>query len=80
MDFQDTPQEAAFRAEARAWLKANAPEPEIARAMSRHSKNEMEALKAAKAWQAKKAAAGWACIDWPVEYGGRGASPAESAI
>ncbi len=24
MDFNDTPEEAAFRAEARAWLKANA--------------------------------------------------------
>ena len=29
MDFNDTPEEAAFRAEARAWLQANAePRPE----------------------------------------------------
>jgi hypothetical protein len=25
MDFNDTPEEAAYRAEARAWLEANAP-------------------------------------------------------
>ena len=25
MDFRDSPEEAAFRAEARAWLEANAP-------------------------------------------------------
>ena len=33
-----------------------------------------------KKWQKKKAEAGWACIQWPEEYGGRGASPIESVI
>ena len=34
----------------------------------------------AKAWQKKKADAGWACLHWPKEYGGRGASPIERVI
>ena len=29
-------------------------------------------LEVAKAWQKKKADAGWACLHWPKEYGGRG--------
>jgi acyl-CoA dehydrogenase len=37
-------------------------------------------VKAAQAWQKKKADAGWACITWPKEYGGRGATPIQNAI
>ena len=37
-------------------------------------------LEVAKAWQKKKADAGWACLHWPKEYGGRGASPIERVI
>ena len=80
MDFEDTPEEAAFRAEARAWLEANAPSPEEARKMGRETTNEAEALKRAKAWQAKKADAGWACLHWPKEYGGRAATPIQRVI
>jgi alkylation response protein AidB-like acyl-CoA dehydrogenase len=80
MDFNDTPEEAAFRAEARAWLEANAPSPEEARKMGRETTNEAEALKRAKAWQAKKADGGWACLHWPKEYGGRGATPIQRVI
>jgi len=72
MDFNDTPQEAAFRKEARAWLKANRPK-----------KKELEGLnyiEQAKLWQKRKYDAGWACITWPKEFGGRGASPIENVI
>ena len=79
MDFEDTPEEAAFRAEARAWLSANAPTPEEARKMGRETTNEAEALKRAKAWQAKKADSNWACLHWPKEFGGRGATPIQRA-
>jgi len=34
----------------------------------------------AKAWQKQKALAGWACLHWPKEYGGRGATPIERVI
>ncbi|MCB1692744.1 MAG: acyl-CoA dehydrogenase family protein [Pseudomonadales bacterium] len=72
MDFNDTPEEAKFREAARAWLAANAPKHE--------AYSQEDFLKAAKAWQLEKYNAGWACLRWPVEYGGRGASAAEAAI
>ncbi len=72
MDFEDTPQEAEFRAEARAWLEANVPtEAEMAG---------MDGMARAKFWQKRKADAGWACIRWPEEYGGRGANAIEQVI
>lgn len=81
MDFNDTPEEAAFRAEARAWLDANAEllaPGEEGPGMGENLSPENVA--AAKAWQKKKADAGWACITWPKEYGGRGATPMENVI
>ena len=72
MDFNDTPEEAAFRAEARAWLEANAP--------SREELAGLDEIEASKLWQKRKHDAGWACIRWPVEYGGRGASAIEQVI
>ena len=86
MDFGDTPAEAAFRAEARAWLEANAPakgSPEAFDHMSTPGRNpELERALAdkARAWQAKLAGGGWACLDWSPEYGGRGASTVETII
>ena len=86
MDFGDTPEEAAFRTEARAWLEANAPAKGSAEAFDhmstpgRNPEMERELADKARAWQAKLAAGGWACLDWPREYGGRGASTVESII
>ena len=68
MDFNDTPDEAAFRAEARAWLEANAPKVFEAGADLEGG----DGMAASKAWQAKKAAAGYAQITWPKEWGGAG--------
>ena len=68
MDFNDTPEEAEFRAEANAFLsqhlkpKAGAP--------SRERGDEF--MKQAKAWQKTKAMNGYANITWPKELGGRG--------
>src|SRR3954466_12471369 len=82
MNFDDTPQEAAFRAEAKAWIGANAPkqyEAELRKSsLGRPALNNI--LEVAKAWQKKKADAGWACLHWPKEYGGRGSSPIERVI
>ncbi|MBW2237154.1 MAG: acyl-CoA dehydrogenase family protein [Deltaproteobacteria bacterium] len=82
MDFNDTPEEAAFRAEARAWLEANAElrDPDERYAGILQETERPEKLKWAQEWQKKKADAGWACITWPVEYGGRGASSIQSVI
>ena len=72
MDFNDTADEAAFRSEARAWLEANAPK--------REELEGLDEIAAAKLWQKRKYDAGWACIRWPEEYGGRGASAIEQVI
>jgi alkylation response protein AidB-like acyl-CoA dehydrogenase len=82
MDFDDTPEEAAFRAEARAWLGANAElrgETDEDSSPLREVEN-ADAVQSAQRWQALKADARWACIGWPPEYGGRGASPIQSVI
>jgi alkylation response protein AidB-like acyl-CoA dehydrogenase len=82
MDFNDTPQEAAFRAEARGWLEKNAErlKPGQRRESPMGGEGRKGLLKRAQAWQAKKADSNWACITWPVEYGGRGASSIQSVI
>src|SRR4051794_28737333 len=84
MNFDDTPQEAAFRAEAKAWIAANAPkqyEEELRKAsLGRTQLKGANILEVAKAWQKKKADAGWACLHWPKEYGGRGATPIARVI
>jgi alkylation response protein AidB-like acyl-CoA dehydrogenase len=82
MDFEDSPEEAAFRAEARAWLDANAEpldpdDPAPSLLGERESKG---GVQRAQEWQAKKADAGWACITWPKEYGGRAATSIQSVI
>jgi alkylation response protein AidB-like acyl-CoA dehydrogenase len=84
MNFDDTPQEAAFRAEAKAWIAANAPkqyEEELKKSsLGRTELTGADILGVARAWQKKKADAGWACLHWSKEYGGRGASPIERVI
>ena len=72
MDFKDSAEEAEFRAEAAAWLKANVP--------SEAELEGMGPMEQGKYWQKKKAEAGWACIRWPEEYGGRGASAIQQVI
>ncbi len=81
MDFNDTPEEAAFRAEVREFLEANA-ERKSNRPVSvdRARRDPATLVKTAKAWQAKKAAAGFAAITWPEAYGGRGLSPISQVI
>ena len=72
MDFNDTPEEARFREEAATWLAENAPNDDAFRAL--------RPLEQAKQWQKQKYDAGWACIGWAPEFGGRGASPIEEVI
>ena len=83
MDFNDTPEEAAFRAEAHAWLAANSKPRSEADAPANILGGEVlddETLVRAKDWQAKKATDGWACLTWPKELGGRGATAIQSVI
>jgi alkylation response protein AidB-like acyl-CoA dehydrogenase len=82
MDFDDTPEEAAFRAEARAWLSEHAAP--ITDATPRRSPwgggDEAGHISRAKAWQRALYDGGWAGVTWPKQYGGRGASSIQSAI
>ena len=72
MDFNDTPEEAKFRLEAKTWLEANVPSAEELSAV--------DPMGQAKLWQKRKYDAGWACLRWPKEYGGRNASAIEQVI
>jgi alkylation response protein AidB-like acyl-CoA dehydrogenase len=84
VDFDDTPEEAAFRAEARAWLEANAipkghPD-DFSAGIWTSAYTEDTYIKRCREWQGRLAEGGWAGITWPREYGGRGARPIESVI
>jgi alkylation response protein AidB-like acyl-CoA dehydrogenase len=80
MDFDDTPEEAAFRAEARAFLDANARRKDGRARVSRYGDTTEADIAAAKAWQARKADAGFACITWPMQWGGRGGTQMQQII
>ncbi len=84
MNFDDSPEEAAFRARARQWIAANAPkqyEAELSKAsLGRIRLRSADMVEVGKAWQKKKAEAGWTCLHWPKEYGGQGATPIERVI
>jgi alkylation response protein AidB-like acyl-CoA dehydrogenase len=78
MDFNDSPAEATYRDAARAWLATSA-----AAHIAEHGDakpNTREHMAAAKAWQARKAEAGYACVTWPKEWGGGGGGPIQSVI
>ncbi len=80
MDFNDTKEEAEFRSEVKAWLQTNAKLKNPDKAVGRQRKPESERLERAREWQAKKAAAGYAAITWPKEFGGLGGTPIQSVI
>jgi alkylation response protein AidB-like acyl-CoA dehydrogenase len=84
MDFNDTPEEAAFRGEVRRFLDAEAPTKRASAPVpSRRLLGDpdwREAVKRAKQWQAKKADAGFAAITWAKQWGGREGSPIEQII
>ncbi|MFL5279756.1 MAG: acyl-CoA dehydrogenase family protein [Rhodopila sp.] len=80
MDFDDTPDEAAFRAEARAFLSGNAKLKDRSGPVARYGDTDEGDVDEAKAWQRKKAEAGFACITWPKDWGGRGGSPMQQII
>ena len=78
MDFDDTPEEAAFRQRANEWLAANAGTvatngTDLMRAYRPRTTADDDAIVArAKAWQSLKAREGWAGLHWSPDYGGQG--------
>ena len=75
MDFDETPEEAAWRAECRAFLIEHAQPKEAGSTritMSTMADDEAAHVQACRDWQRVKAENGWAGLTWPAEFGGRG--------
>jgi alkylation response protein AidB-like acyl-CoA dehydrogenase len=73
VDLNDTPEQAAYRQEVRAWLEANK-----AQAPPRSgSYEDNDYVHARRAWQRRLAEAGLAGVTWPREFGGGGRGPIE---
>jgi len=68
MDLRYSPEDLAFREATRRWLQANMPREEPA------------TLEARRAWHRRLYDAGYVGMGWPVEYGGRGATPLRQAV
>ncbi|HET8706007.1 MAG TPA: acyl-CoA dehydrogenase, partial [Pseudomonadales bacterium] len=64
MDFNDTPDEAKFRAEVKSWLAANAQH--YLKPWAKEVGLD-EFIRQARDWQRRKAEAGYAAISWPKE-------------
>lgn len=79
MDLTYTEAEEAFRSELRNWLQANIP-PEWTQPGFWESLDEQESFRLRRDWERDKALAGFAGIQWPTEYGGRGGTPGMKAI
>jgi alkylation response protein AidB-like acyl-CoA dehydrogenase len=76
LQLRDTPAQQRFREELRAWLRAVLPTLD-----PRPSQDDWQARRAYDAhWQALLYQAGYAGLNWPAEYGGRGATPTEHLI
>ena len=79
MDLRFSEQDEEFRSELRSWLDANLP-TEMRQPSFWSSKSDKESFDIRREWEAGKAAAGFAGIQWPEEYGGRGGGPTMKAI
>jgi alkylation response protein AidB-like acyl-CoA dehydrogenase len=86
MDFDETPEEAAFRAEVRQFLDSHAPArrqddvPDENSLWITDHEAEQRYVRRCQEWQARKYDLGWAGITWPKEYGGRGGTGIQDGI
>src|SRR3954453_13454381 len=74
MDLTFNERELAFRDELRQWLADNSP------GSAPDDGGDDAQYNWRRQWQRKLYDAGWAAPAWPQEYGGRGATPTESAL
>ena len=75
MDFDDTPEEASFRAEVRAWLGQNVEPSQQGAVLPLQARFER-----ARRFLAAKGARGYAAITWPKEFGGLGGTEIQQVI
>ncbi len=80
VDLRPSPADETFRAEARAWL-AEHLEGEFGELRGRGGPGDEHALvQKRRAWEKLLGRAGWSCLGWPREHGGRGATLDEQVI
>ena len=81
MDLDDTPEQAAYRAQVRSWLEEHASEaPPVRSPAGASEEDEDRYIAARRAWQGKLAEGGLAGVTWPKEYGGQGLGPIEQVV
>ncbi len=78
VDFADSPDDARFRAELRAWLAAN--RPARAERVPHDDASLAEEFAFLRSWQRRLHEAGYVGLLWPRAYGGQGAPPTQQAI
>ncbi|HYB24543.1 MAG TPA: acyl-CoA dehydrogenase family protein [Solirubrobacteraceae bacterium] len=79
MDLDDTPEQAAYRAQVRGWLDEHKREAPVLQGEGA-LQDEDEIIAARRVWQGKLAEGGLAGVTWPKEYGGQGLGPIEQVI
>jgi alkylation response protein AidB-like acyl-CoA dehydrogenase len=77
---RSSPQDEQFRSSIREWLAANLTGRFAALREAGGPGREHEAHAERVAWNRHLAAAGWTCLGWPPEHGGRGATLAQQVI
>jgi len=80
MDLRDRPADTAFRVEVRQFLDDNVVGEFAALGGRGGSGDETFGFETRLKWEHVLADAGWTCLGWPTEYGGRGASLTEQVI
>ncbi|HEX6310191.1 MAG TPA: acyl-CoA dehydrogenase family protein [Acidimicrobiia bacterium] len=80
MDLRFTAEDEAFRAEIRAWLEEHLQGEFASLRGVGGPGDEHEAFEERLAWERILGAAGWTCVGWPKEHGGRGASLHQQVI
>jgi len=79
VDLTPTPDEAALRAEVRAWLTEHLPW-EYGKGLPPRFDDLADEVAFLRTWQAELADGRWVGVAWPHAYGGRGAGPVEHFI
>jgi len=87
MDWNDSPEQAAFRAEVRSVIEQHLPEryrrgegPEERAWEFDRKSDDPAAREAAEAWQRALTERNWIAPEWPAEYGGAGLTPDEQFV
>ena len=79
-DVTDSPEDRAFREEARAWLTEQLEGPFAHVRFRGGPGEEDEEFEGRVAWEKAMGAAGWTGISWPTDYGGRAAPLSQQVI